>query len=673
MATPLWQIITAAPTSTTLTLQNGTTSTGYEVLSDGLNTGDAVWNQTFSGMRGTQGARPAYAIPDARPLSFHTMIVGTSKDDAAQKVSTLHNAVEELRRYGGRIKFQSTSATYPVYFDVMTAQMGLQPWDFYAENKNRPIFQIAAVCAPYLRGDAMDVLDGFGSSSSTSDYTFDTGSAGNVTITGGQLDASANLTTENRAVHSAVGYSYGDVQVTLKSLPGATITSYKAGVVLKRTSATDFLEVYVDDNGTNSRLRLDKVVSGSRTNLASTNLGARVSNGTAFWVRGRVEGNLVYREFFTSSAATPMGTPDTAPSAYTLSGGEATAFGSAVTGKCGWSWTPQHTDAKLDDFTVEPYTYRNATTPLTMSLYGSIPGDCPALADVTVTPSGGSAAPVWALLGWTQRVQSGLATAPFATIACATGSSLSSWATSGNTLTVTTSGAGTASALFSIDPSLVAQDDYTQGEIDVEVWCRVGVHSSVVSPKLIVSAQPTAGTSFGWERYTNEYGSAGKALTISSSGQQWRFNRLGTLTLLSNPTAPLVWKVKLAASWAAGSSGVFDVDYLMLVPARSRALGPTGKANDSTFPKFVASTSQTSKTIRSDLSGVVSSPPANAHPDHGLGGQLLEFPTGNVDTLVKLSSLVPDDPTSDSTSEQANHSATVHYSVTPRYRLLRAS
>jgi hypothetical protein len=667
----LLTITSNAPSAATLTVANANTDTGYRVLAE-TNWGNVAWEIAYSGARGTQGAVVANGVPQNRPVILSIRCAGTTKDDLAAKISALESSADELRRYGGTIKWQSNNSSYAVYFTVLAGSARVEEWGNRSETINRTVVMVECMCAPYLKGDPMDITDAFSSDTRTN-YTWDGGASSNVSVSSNQLAAAANVTTENRAVHTAVGYSYGDVQATVKSIPGATITSYKQGVILKRTSATDYLEVYVDDTGANSRLRLDKVVAGSRTNLQSTTLGSRITASTPFWVRGRVEGNIVYRELFTAAAPTPMGTPDSAPTSYTLSGAEATAFGSAVTGKAGFSWTPQATAARMDDFTVEPYTYRNATTPTTQSLYGAIPGDSPALADVTITPSGGSAAPVWAMLGWTQRVASGLATAPFGSIAAANGSSLATWTVSGNTLTATPAGAGTASALFSIDPSLITLDDYTQGEIDIEVWGRIGVHSAVVSPKLIVSAQPTAGTSFGQERYTNEYGSAGKLLTISSSGQQWRFNRLGTLTLLSNPAGPLVWKIKLAASWATGSAGVFDVDYLTLVPARTRALGPTGKANDSTYPKFVASTAQTSKTIRSDLSGLVSSPPANAHPDSGLGGQLLELPTGSVDTLVKLSSLVPDDPTSDSTSEQANHSASVHYSITPRYRMLRAS
>lgn len=115
-----------------------------------------------------------------------------------------------------------------------------------------------------------------------------------------------------------------DRQVTVKATPGATIAGFKAGVIVIRIDADDYLEVYVDDDGTNSRLRLDVVTGGSRVNRSSTNLAARVENGTPFWVRGRIEGRVVHLEHFTS-APTPMGTPTTTAN-YTLTSAEAAVF-----------------------------------------------------------------------------------------------------------------------------------------------------------------------------------------------------------------------------------------------------------------------------------------------------------------------------------------------------------
>jgi hypothetical protein len=97
--------------------------------------------------------------------------------------------------------------------------------------------------------------------------------------------------------------------------------------------------------------------------------------------------------------------------------------------------------------------------------------------------------------------------------------------------------------------------------------------------------------------------------------------------------------------------------------------------NDATFPAFVGYTTEVTKRIRADLSGTVAEPlgGTNEAASSGLGGSLLEFPTGDVETVVKLSSLVPDDPTSNTTDEQLAHSATVHLKITPRWHLARSS
>ena len=204
----------------------------------------------------------------------------------------------------------------------------------------------------------------------------------------------------------------------------------------------------------------------------------------------------------------------------------------------------------------------------------------------------------------------------------------------------------------------------------------------VVSPLSVVMTRSSplpfsaSGTSFGPTKYTAEYGSGGKILAKPSSGAKFRMVRLGTLTFLVDRQRPVRWKVKLAGSYAAGSTGSFGIDYLILAPARQRACGPTGKALDATYPKFVQSTSETSKTVKSDLSGRVKNPGSYSkfeHPDAGLGGSLLELPAAATDLAVKLSSLVPDDPSSDTTNEQLAHTAAVHLSIIPRYHLARAS
>jgi hypothetical protein len=334
---------------------------------------------------------------------------------------------------------------------------------------------------------------------------------------------------------------------------------------------------------------------------------------------------------------------------------------------------------------LAPQTFAIASTDLpAVKALTAIGGDAPALADVTLRASGGSAAPVWALFGWWQTpTATPLAgsVAPVGVIEAETATGLSGWATGGLTavwrgsdgLNVTTSGAGSASAAWVVDPSVLDADDFALGEVDIEVWARVAIAAGVVAPRLTLSLTPDAGTSFGSATYTPEYGSAGKLITRPSSGSVFRMVRLGVLTMPVDAAQPVKWRIKLDGSWAAGSAGAFGIDYVVCVPARARACSPSGVANDAYFPKFIASTSDTSKTIRSDLSGLVGSAAANKGRDSGLGGSLIELPPGDVSMLLKLSSLVADDPTSDTSGEQLAHTVTGQVVVWPRVFLAKGT
>jgi hypothetical protein len=324
------------------------------------------------------------------------------------------------------------------------------------------------------------------------------------------------------------------------------------------------------------------------------------------------------------------------------------------------------------------------TLPTVVQLSSAIPGSAPAVANVTLRTNGGTNPPIWAMFGWTKRPGSPLASsvAPFGIIEAETGTSLSGWASAadanyrgGNGLKVTAAGSGTATAMFALDPSVMDIDDWALSDIDIEVWARVDLASSLVSPKVTLSLQPFAGTAFGGEQFTAEFGSVGKALTKPASGSAFRPVKLGTLSMPVDKAQPLKWNMKVAAAWATGSTGNFGLDYLWLVPARQRALSPTSKPNDAAYPDFIASTSDTQKRVNGgDLSGWVASGAGNFGRDSGLGGSPIELPVGNVDLLLKLSSVVPDDPTSDTTSEQVSHTGvTGSIVVWPRFWLSKGA
>jgi hypothetical protein len=142
-----------------------------------------------------------------------------------------------------------------------------------------------------------------------------------------------------------------------------------------------------------------------------------------------------------------------------------------------------------------------------------------------------------------------------------------------------------------------------------------------------------------------------------------------------NPLAPRVWKLVLegSPSFPDGIDPLVALDYLILAPARQRACSPTGKANDSSYPQFISNTAATVKTINSNLSALVAQPGKYGHPDHGLGGQLMLLPPGEADLLVKLSSLVPDNPEASAATEQVTYEGKLIVTVTPRWNIARTS
>jgi hypothetical protein len=661
------------PGASEITLIDGATVTGYTLLTE-PDWGNVVWEVAYGGRRGTQGSQPVAALPENRLVTFSLRIAGSSKDDLLAKLSTIQTWADQCLRYGGRLLWRSKNQTYRQWFEILAGFAAVTPWPRRAEHSNFLDITINLVCAPFLLGDPLDVTDDF-SSNRLSEYTVDAGALGNVAVTGGELDAVANFSTENRVVHTEYGYVYGDHQATIKATPGATITSFKAGVLLKRLDAQNYLEVYVDDNGTNSRLRLDKVVAGVRTNLSSTTLGARVVNGQALWVRGRIEGSVVYLEYFNlaSFGPAPLNAPTTSAS-HTLAGGDATTFGSIARGKAGFSWTPQDTAAKLDDFVVDAFWRRNVTLPNRISYVGEIPGDAPSLGEISVTCADAAA---WALLAWHNEVNVGV-TNPFRIIEAETGTDLTGWTSSadanysgGNGLKRTVAGAESLGAEFEYAiPTNQPPEDFRRDTIDVEVWARVELASTLVNPRITLSS--FSGLYDSGLSYAHEFGQAGRALVKPSSGTSRRFVKLGTLTI---PIAFGSFFFRVDASTAAGSTGQFGLDYLLVVPANDRALGPTGKALNTYYPRFLAAAGATRR-IRADLSGLAmiagaTYPPVTPGP--GLGGSLIELEPGDLALIVKLSTLVPDDPTADTTTETLSHAATVSVAVTPRYRLARPS
>lgn len=286
--------------------------------------------------------------------------------------------------------------------------------------------------------------------------------------------------------------------------------------------------------------------------------------------------------------------------------------------------------------------------------------------------------PIWALLGWASKPSVGLAAAPFGilTSSAAEAASAEGW-------TLQTNAGATGGKMYqgdvvrgalawAVDPATMAPDSFS-GEIAVEVWARVLLNAPLSSVNLTLSAQPQDGIGYGAPRYTDEWGSAGRNEVLPEGDEKFRLTRLGVLHLLVNPLAPRIWKLVVEGTITGATISPWGLDCLFLAPSLQRACSPSSKPNNAAYPKFIANSTATVKTIRSDLSGLVNQPGKNGHPDHGLGGQLLQLPAGETQMLVKLSSMIPDAPEVTPLSEQLDYPAVVTVWVTPRWQLVRTS
>jgi hypothetical protein len=609
---------------------------------------------------------------DNGAVTARFVVKGATADESFANVGALLAQADAVGR-DAFIEWRAENATRSTLFE----RRGPGTWELvdYSANQfrqtGRLLFDVTWPVAPLSRGLPMEVADDF-SVDSIADYTFDAG-AGTLSVSGGQLVPST--TAEKRLYHSARGYSYGDVQASAKVTTGASIGTGAPGVILKRLDSTNYLLVEF----TGSALRILRSDAGVLTQLATVAFVPVV--GTSYWLRGRIEGNAVYAEVFTA-APTPTGAPSASVS-HTLVGADLTQFGATIVGAVGMRLAGlPATDWRYDDFTIEPYTYRLRSLPALIDLAGPIPGDAPALARVAVAPAAGTTPP-WALLAYGRKTG---VSPPFGILEGEAAADITGWtddvaeggARGGVLLSDTIATALVAAKAYTaswvINPAdLEAPDPFAPGEPQIEVWARVRLASTLVSPGLVVSVRPDSALTLGSESHTAEFGRLGRTLVLPSSGTVYRFVRLGTLTLSFDPQAPAALLLWIAGSLAVGSTGTFGLDYLMLAPARSRSLSPTGKVLGSSYPRFLPVTaSARQKQVREDLSGVVSAPPAAGFRDHGLGGSAPVLPPGSSSVLVKLSSLVPDDPTVSADTETLAHSATVKLSPAPRYFLARS-
>lgn len=113
------------------------------------------------------------------------------------------------------------------------------------------------------------------------------------------------------------------------------------------------------------------------------------------------------------------------------------------------------------------------------------------------------------------------------------------------------------------------------------------------------------------------------------------------------------------------------VESLIIVPARARAVTPTGVAATwwATYPG-----GEYRKRVAADLAGAseLTGPEVSGwQVTPGMGGSLIELPPGDGEALVKLSATVPDGPGTNVADPGTVSNTALHFAVTPRWTILR--
>lgn len=218
-------------------------------------------------------------------------------------------------------------------------------------------------------------------------YFYDAGLETNTAFVSNKLGATANTTSEFRAVahnHSTKQPGclgpFTDAYWQTEAVPGATITDYKAGVLLKRQKddADTYIEVYITDDGATSFLCMDDVLNGVRTSLLGTIVGggtgtvtaittpqayqsdrgialaARLIAGTSYFVYGKIRNNVVQGDVASTAPANQSISTagDLGTTSVTIAN---PAFAASRTicrqGWGGFVWVPMGTDSYLENLT----------------------------------------------------------------------------------------------------------------------------------------------------------------------------------------------------------------------------------------------------------------------------------------------------------------------------------
>ena len=200
---------------TATTLLDGTGTDALKLIS--ADYGNPQWSTTYSGPRGTQGARAAGSTPGNRDAQFTFTTTGAASfTAAAQRLAGLANTVEMTRRHGGTLTIKHANQAHRHHLRVLAGTIRSGSWSNKAE-RGRLEASLAFTAAPYIEGDPLGATDQF-VTDTTVDYTFDQGQSSYLTHATGAL----TVTTAAQSIlgiHTATGVAPGDMQTTVRAVP----------------------------------------------------------------------------------------------------------------------------------------------------------------------------------------------------------------------------------------------------------------------------------------------------------------------------------------------------------------------------------------------------------------------------------------------------------------------
>lgn len=400
--TRLVRIDTYAPVPTSLTLLDGSTDTGYNLLAD-TSFGDAAWEHVEAGVRGTQGKLAATGYPVERAARLAVRVAGASKATSDARVAALDAAVDELRQYGGRVCVRENGSSVRMYLDVLRVA-GVQTASRNDATARRDL-AIDLVCGPYLLGDPLDTIETWQTDTvSAGEWTVDEGA---VTRTGG---GNCLLSGQTRLRLTGPGYTHSDCEAILQyTTPGSTAGISAMVCICADTAGADTM---LGVELTSAALRVVKRDAGTPTTLATTAYSPSAS--TTYWIAIRREGGKLVAEVYALGRPTMGIASATSSVSYSMTAAEQAKF---VRGHAAVRLNSTSAAVAIGEVRVRPYTYQDIPTPTNITLGGAVPGTAPALADLHVSTaiasgsgSGSYQYPQYGLVGWNAAMPANRAT-----------------------------------------------------------------------------------------------------------------------------------------------------------------------------------------------------------------------------------------------------------------------